>query len=402
MTRRTIAFATSTRADYGPARWVLAELAERADIDVAIIATGTHLDPDHGRTVDEITADGFRNITEVPVTIGSDDPQDRAAWLGAWLSGATSALTAIRPDLLILLGDRFETLIAAQAATLVGIPIAHIHGGEKTAGAIDDSIRHAITKLSHVHFAANPEYARRIRQLGERHVYTHGSPGLCGLVREPPLDDHAFTRLIGRPVTRPYVLVTYHPVTATQDERSLAGAQALTAALAERTDLDVIITGVNIDPGFGPVAQVLHAFAATAGPRVAMVGSLGNRGYLTALRGAVACLGNSSSGIVEAPAVGVPTINIGPRQSGRLRAASIVDVPEDAHAIAEALRTVQDPDFMERARRHDPPYGRPGASARIAATLASIDVTGLLAKDFADCSAVSCAFDQCPDTRGRE
>lgn len=400
-TRRTIAFATSTRADYGPARWILADLAGRDDVDVMVLATGTHLDPEHGRTIDEITADGLRHIIPVPVRIGSDAPIDRAAWLGDWLLGATTALEEHRPDLLLLLGDRFETLIAAQAATLVGIPIAHLHGGEKTSGAIDDGIRHAITKLAHVHFAASAEYAVRIRQLGERNVHVYGSPGLCALTREPALNADEMIELLGRPLDRPYVIVTYHPVTAASAAQSLAGVRALTEALDRRSDLDVVITGVNVDPGFAPVDEVLRSFATNAGPRVLMVDSLGNRGYLTALGGAVACLGNSSSGIVEAPALGVPTINIGPRQAGRLRAMSIIDVPESTNAILDALSRVQEPSFLARMRDQEPPYGRPGASARIAETLATIDLHGLLVKDFVDCRSPMCPMihdDDPPDT----
>ena len=395
--QRRIAFATSTRADYGPARWVLADLRERSDVDLTIVATGTHLDPAHGHTVDEIRADGHRAIITVPVRIGSDDAGDRAAWLADWLVGATVALEETRPDLLILLGDRFETLIAAQAATLVGIPLAHLHGGEKTSGAIDDSIRHAITKLSHVHLAASAEYARRIRQMGERHVHTVGSPGLCALEREPHLTDGELAELVGRTITRPYVVVTYHPVTAVGPARSMAGVTALIDALSQRPDLDVIVTGVNVDPGFAAIADALRTFAKDAGPRVQVVDSLGNRGYLSLLRGAAACVGNSSSGIVEAPALGVPTVNIGPRQDGRLRAASVIDVPEDPHAILAALARAEDPAFIDQAQRQEPPYGRPGASRRIADLLATMDLSGLLAKDFVDCPAPGCALDSTPE-----
>mgnify|MGYP006276168341 CR=1 FL=1 len=389
--RRRIAFATSSRADYGPARWVLADLQARPDVDLVVIATGTHVDAAHGGTLAEIAADGIVDVVQVPVVIGTDDPVDRAAWLADWLVGSTRVLGELRPDLLVLLGDRFETLIAAQAATLVGIPIAHLHGGEKTTGAIDDGIRHAITKLAHIHITAAADYARRVRQMGERTVFSFSAPGLCALDREGPVSPAELEHLIGRPLMSPYVVVTYHPVTAGDPERTLIGAEALIAALTERPDLDVVLTGVNVDPGFEPVSSTLAAFARQAGSRVVMVESLGNRGYLSVLRGAQACIGNSSSGIVEAPALGVPTINIGPRQDGRLRAPSIIDVPEDAGAITDAMRRVADPAFLELCRTRDAPYGRPGASAQIAALLATIDLSGLPHKDFADCTSPACS-----------
>ena len=388
--RRRIAFATSTRADYGPLRSVIADLAARGDVDVVVLVTGTHLDAHHGHTADEISASDRVMLVEVPVSIGADDPLDRAAWLSEWLTGATSNLLLHRPDMLVLLGDRFETLIAAQAATLVGIPIAHIHGGEKTTGAIDDGIRHAITKLSHVHFPATAAYARRLRQLGEERIFVLGAPGLSSLDREDPLSDAESVAILGRPLERPYVIVTYHPVTAIPEEQSLAGARALRTVLTQRADLDVIVTGVNVDPGFADIAAEFLLLADSAGDRVIVKDSVGQRAYHGLLRGAVACLGNSSSGIVEAPALGTPTVNIGPRQDGRLRARSIIDVPEDASAIADALHLAQDPDVRRAARTQELPYGGPGASARIADTLATIELGGVLAKDFVDCAAVDC------------
>ncbi|MDX2221456.1 MAG: UDP-N-acetylglucosamine 2-epimerase, partial [Rhodospirillaceae bacterium] len=275
------------------------------------------------------------------------------------------------------------------AALLMGIPIAHLHGGELTEGAVDDAIRHAITKMAALHFAAAEPYARRIVQMGEEPARVHvvGAPGLdnlvdvaglsrAGLAAELKLDlDHdGGGRLF---------VVTYHPVTQAVDH-GRAGAAAMTQALATHPDATVLITGVNSDAGHGAIHAALSAFAAAEPRRRRLTASLGRRLYLGALKHADAVIGNSSSGLVEAPALNTPTVNIGDRQKGRLRAASVIDCAEDAGSISAAIAQALDPTFRAGAAHVAPPYGRGGAATRIAAILADCDPAQLSRKRFHD------------------
>jgi UDP-hydrolysing UDP-N-acetyl-D-glucosamine 2-epimerase len=380
---RSIAFFTSTRAEYGLLRPLMAEVASRPGLSLQVIVSGTHLSEAHGATWREIVADGFPIDARVEMAVAGDDAEGVALSAAQVLSGVAGALVRLKSDVLVLLGDRYELLAAAQAAVLARVPIAHIHGGEATEGAIDESIRHAVTKLSHWHFAAAEPYAERIRQMGEApaRVWNVGAPAMDNIAALDPVPKEALEAFLGLPLRAPAFLVTYHPVTL-EDDGGLAAMQALLAALDAGSG-SVVITGANADPGANAIRASLQAFADDRPDRVVLVESLGARRYLSLMRQVDAVVGNSSSGLLEAPAVGVPTVDIGPRQQGRLRAPSVLHCGESVAEIRQALDTALSPAHRAIAALRESPYGQPGAARRIVDLLATVNLAAR-AKPFVD------------------
>ena len=303
---------------------------------------------------------------------------------GIGVSGFADVLPQLAPDVLVVLGDRYEVLAAAVAATLLNIPIAHIHGGEITAGAFDDAIRHAITKMACLHFVAAEPYRQRVIQMGENpdFVFNVGAPGLDLASTAPMLSRTELFTGLGVSGPERFLLVTLHPTTARPDTDA-TNVAALLGALAEVKDRSIIFTGVNADPGYRAIDDAIKAFVAARPDRAFHFTSLGSERYWAALRLADAVVGNSSSGILEAPAVGVPSINIGDRQQGRLRAASIIDCPANSAAILASLARIFEGRFHPDPGV-EPPYGRGGASEKIAGTLRQIDLHGAFPKHFHD------------------
>jgi UDP-hydrolysing UDP-N-acetyl-D-glucosamine 2-epimerase len=381
---RRIAVVTGSRADYGLLKGVLTRLQRMDDVELQVIACGMHLLPKFGETWRIIEADGFEITAKIDLELTDDHAETVARGTGIGVAGFAEALPRLKPDLLVMLGDRYEILSAAVAATLLNIPIAHIHGGEVTAGAFDDAIRHAITKLACVHFTAAEPYRRRVIQMGENpdFVFNFGAPGL-DLADTPPAASRAalFGELGIRGPER-FLLVTLHPTTA-QPETDAANVSALLGALAEIEDRSFIFTGVNADPGYRQIDEAIRAFVAGRPDRAHLFTSLGSERYWKALRLADAVVGNSSSGILEAPAVDVPSVNIGDRQLGRLRAASIIDCPADQATVLAALHTILEGRFHPDDSM-PPPYGRGGASAKIAEALQRIDMARAFPKYFHD------------------
>ncbi len=382
--RRRIAVVTGSRADYGLLRGILARLQKMDDVDLRVIVCGMHLAAKFGETWRAIEADGFAIAAKIDLKLDDDRPETVARGTGIGVIGFSEALTALAPDLLVILGDRFEILAAAVAATLLNIPIAHIHGGEITAGAFDDAIRHAITKMACLHFVAAEPYRRRVIQMGENpeFVFNVGAPGLDEAAAAPALDRPALFQALGISGPSRFLLVTLHPTTA-RPEADAATAAALLAALAQIEDRTIIFTGVNADPGHQVIDDAIRAFVAARADRAHLFASLGSARYWAALRLADAVVGNSSSGIVEAPAVGTPSINIGDRQLGRLRAPSIIDCPADAAAIRAALQYILGGRFHPDTAT-EPPYGRGGASEKIAAIVRRIALKRVFPKHFHD------------------
>jgi UDP-hydrolysing UDP-N-acetyl-D-glucosamine 2-epimerase len=382
--RRRIAVVTGSRADYGLLRGVLRRLQSADDADLAVIACGMHLLKAFGETWRLIEADGFEIRAKIDLELGDDRAETVARGTGIGVTRFSETLPGLAPDLLVVLGDRFEILAAAVAATLLNIPIAHIHGGEVTAGAFDDAIRHAVTKMACLHFVAAEPYRRRVIQMGEdpQFVFNVGAPGL-DLASEAPSPDRAtLLRELGIDGPERFLLVTLHPATARPGEDA-ANISALLGALAQIDDRSFVFTGVNADPGYGPIDLAIREFVDARPGRARLFASLGSDRYWAALRLADAVVGNSSSGIAEAPAVGTPTINIGDRQKGRLRATSIIDCPPDQTAVLNALRLVLSGGFhIDPAAV--PPYGRGGASARIAEILRTVDLRPAFPKHFHD------------------
>ncbi len=381
---RKILVVTGTRADYGLLYWILKDLAVTSGIELQLVATAMHLEAEFGHTVDLIRNDGFTVDLEVPILEQENTQAAVGRAMGRGIIGFSDAFEKFQPDIVILLGDRFEMLAAAGAATAMCIPIAHIHGGEITEGAIDNSIRHAITKMAHLHFVAAPAYADRVIQMGEspERVYVVGAPGLDNLDRlKLPGRENLF-KLLGIAPSHRMFLVTYHP--ATLDESNPVEAlEELLAALDEFPDDLVVITKANADSGGRAINDRLETYAALNSERVDLVATLGQVNYLGALKAADMMIGNSSSGIIEAPAAGIPTVNIGIRQAGRLQAESIIDCDGKKDDIVAAINKALSTDFLARIENMEPPYGRaPNASEKITKILGEVELDGILIKSF--------------------
>ncbi|MGD9537709.1 MAG: UDP-N-acetylglucosamine 2-epimerase [Alphaproteobacteria bacterium] len=376
---------TGSRADYGLLQPVMAALAADPAFALRIVATGMHCSPEFGLTYREIEADGFRIDEKVEMLLSSDTRIGAAKAMGLGAIGCADALGRLAPDLVMLLGDRFEALAAASAAHLLGLPVAHLSGGDLTEGAFDDAIRHAITKLSHLHFVASEDSARRVRQLGEPadRVHRVGDPGLDHLKGFAPPPREAVEQALGFRFRRRNFLVTFHPVT--NDARpSAEQLDALLAALEALGDeAGLVITKPNADPEGRALIERLEAFAARQ-DNVSLHTSLGRRRYFGVMAHVDAVVGNSSSGLLEAPSLGKPTVNIGRRQERRLRARSVIDCPAETAAILAAIERALALD----CRKVENPYGDGEAAPRILAVLKSIgEPKRLLAKRFVDLPA---------------
>jgi UDP-hydrolysing UDP-N-acetyl-D-glucosamine 2-epimerase len=385
VSRRRIAVLTGSRAEYGLLYWTMKEIAAEPSLALQLIVTGSHLEKKFGMSVRQIEADGFSVDAAVPMNLGSSASVDIARALGEGVSGVARALDALRPDILLLLGDRYEVHAAATAAMIMRVPIAHLHGGETTEGAIDEAIRHAVTKMAHLHFVAAPQHRHRVLQLGESpdRVFVVGAAGLDNIARLDLLDRGSLEKTLGHELAEGYLMVTYHPVTL-QPGGSAAAVAELLAALDEFAERSLIITGTNADPDGDPVRAALGDYAARHRGRVHLHETLGTLAYLSALKHAAAVVGNSSSGLLEAPSLGVPTVNVGDRQRGRLRAGSVLDAAEERSAIAAALRTALSPAFRAAIDPSRSPYGQPGAAKRIAVALRDLPLDGILLKRFRD------------------
>lgn len=358
----------------------MAEVRCRPNLELQLIVAGTHLSREHGETWQEIAADGFPIDARVEMQLVNDKTEGITASAALALAGTGQALARLNPDVLVLLGDRYELLSAAQAAVLAQVPIAHIHGGEATEGAIDEAIRHAITKLALWHFPAAEPYAERIRQMGEAssRVWNVGAPAMDNIAALDPIPKSELENFLGTSLRYPSLLVTYHPVTLEADGGLMAVKSLLKALMSfEGT---VIITGTNADPGSHAIRSLLDLFAKANPDRVVLVESLGAKRYLSLMQYADAVVGNSSSGILEAPAVGVPTVDIGPRQQGRLRAPSVIHCGETASEICQAIQEALSPTHRALAVRRNTPYGQPGSARRIVDVLQNIKSNDLTKK----------------------
>lgn len=355
------------------------------DLRLHLIASGSHLAPDLGRTICEIEAEGIPVADRVEMLLASDTPEGIAASMGLGVIGFAHAFQRFRPDILVVLGDRFEMHAAALAALPFAIPVAHIGGGELTEGAIDESLRHSMTKLAHLHFPATQEYGRRIVQMGEEpwRVTVTGALSLDNLREFRPLPVDELAGLVGMPLSpQGFLLVTFHPVTLEYRE---AGRQTeeLLAALGQ-VGLPAVITLPNADTAGREVRRRMVAYAQQRADVVA-VENLGTRAYFTAMSLAAAMVGNSSSGIVEAPSFGLPVVNIGSRQRGRLRAANVLDVGYGREEIAAATGRAVAAEFRTALRGLANPYGDGHAAERVLARLSSIDLDSrLTCKEFND------------------
>lgn len=380
--RRRVCVVTAARAEYGLLYWLLRALRDDPAVDLQLVVTGTHLSPAHGLTVRGIESDGFTIAERVSILLQDDSPLGVTKSLGLATLGFADSFARLRPDVLVLLGDRYEMLGAAQAAMIARIPIAHVHGGEATEGLIDEAIRHAITKMSHLHFVAADDFRRRVIQLGEApdRVWVVGATGLDNIARLPLLGRAALETELGLSLSAPSLLITYHPVTLRDEDPGEAMRDLL--EVADAIAGTIILTGVNADTGGSAMRREAEQFAAARPGRVLLAESLGALRYLSAMQQVDAVVGNSSSGLLEAPALGTPTVDIGERQQGRLRAPSVIHCAATRHAIAAAIRQALSPAHRAQAERRETPYGTPGAAERIAAVLRVHPLEGLLFKRF--------------------
>jgi UDP-hydrolysing UDP-N-acetyl-D-glucosamine 2-epimerase len=371
-----ICYVTGSRADYGLMTPVLRQLQSEGALQ--LIVTGMHLSPGFGETVTEIAADGFVIDRRVDIDIRADageadGRQAIATSTGRGVERLAGALTELSPDLVVVLGDRYEMLAATLAAFFLTLPIAHLHGGEVTHGSLDDSTRHAITKLSHYHLVSNEEARRRVIQLGEDpgRVWLTGAPGLDGVRTGDRATREELAAALDLPASERFVLVTYHPVT-TDGTESDTGLEALIAALETLDDHAVVVTGANADAGGDEINRRLAGFAARHPTRVRVRASLGRRLYLTAMEACDAVIGNSSSGVTEAPFLKKPSVDIGTRQEGRPRASSVIGCTPDAGSIAAAIARALSPEFARIASEAVSLYGDGQSAPGIAALLTEL------------------------------
>lgn len=380
---KTIAVITGSRADFGHLAPVMRAIAADPALTLRVVVCGQHLDPRFGNTWQAVAAEGFEIAAKVDFGLTDDSPRAVTEATGRGVTRMAETFATLKPDICVLLGDRYEIFAAATAAHLTPILIAHIYGGEVTEGAFDDAFRHAISKMATLHCVAAEPYAARLRQMGEdpAQIHTVGVLSLDGLIGL--LDRKQLAADLGLDLSGRLFVVTYHPVTRAADG-GVAGMKALVAALAAYSDAAVVYTGVNSDPGHAALQKSLAADVAAHPGRRKLFDSLGHRRYLSAVKAADAVIGNSSSGIDEAPALGTPTVNIGDRQKGRLRAASVIDCGETAAEITDAIEQVLAPVFRVTAAQVEPPYGRGGAAAKIVAVLKSADPSQLSRKRFHD------------------
>ena len=380
--QRRVCVVTATRAEYGLLYWLLRALRDDPHIDLQLVVTGTHLSPAFGMTVRNIESDGFAIAERLPILLQDDSPQGITKSLGLATLAFADAFARLAPDILVLLGDRYEILGAAQAAMIGRLPIAHIHGGEATEGQIDEAIRHSITKMAHLHFVAADDFRRRVIQLGEdpSRVWVVGAAGLDNIARLPLLDRETLAVQLGVWLVSPCLLVTYHPVTLRQQNPG-ESMQTLLDVVDEVAST-IILTGVNADTGGNAMREAAERFATARPGKVLLAKSLGTLRYLSAVKHADVVVGNSSSGLLEAPAIGTPTVDIGERQQGRLRAPSVVHCAPEAQDILAAILHALSPGHRAVAARRETPYGTPGAAERILSVLQSHPLEGLLVKRF--------------------
>ena len=381
MTRK-ICVITGTRADYGLLRWIMQGIKAQPELTLQVIATGMHLSPEFGLTYREIEQDGFQIDRKVEMLTSSDTAVGIAKSMGLGLIGFADALNEMKPDIIIVLGDRFEIFSAVAAALVARIPIAHVHGGEVTEGVIDEAIRHSITKMSHLHFVATDEYRKRVIQLGEspERVFMVGGLGIDNIEHLKLLDRAKLEASLDFKLGKKNLLITFHPVTletATATDQMIE----LLEALAMLKETKLIFTMPNADTDGRGLIKLVEGFVAQH-PDARAYTSLGQVRYLSCIAHVDGVVGNSSSGLLEVPSFKKGTINIGDRQRGRLQATSVINCEPNRLSIAAALKRLYDADFQMGLKQTINPYGEGGASQKIVATVESTALEGILKKHF--------------------
>lgn len=384
---RKICFFTGTRAEYGIMSRLMKMVDHDPDLQLQIVATNMHLSPEFGLTYREIEADGFKIDKKVEMLLSSDSPNGTLKSMGLATIGFADALEDLKPDLVVILGDRYEMLAAAQSCLIYKVPVAHLYGGEITEGAYDDAIRHAISKLSHLHFTSTEEYRRHIIQMGENpnRVFYVGSLGVDNIENEPAMSLAELEDSLNFKLGNKFMLVTFHPVTM---ENATAAQQCdylLEALQKYNGEYTLLFTLPNSDTDGRVIIEKIEAYVASHSLNSFSITSLGRKRYYSALKYATAVVGNSSSGLVEAPSFHIPTLNIGNRQLGRARGASVVDVDATPEGIVGGLEKVLSAEFAEVARASENPYAKPGTLDAIFCQIKNCPLEGLIQKKFYSC-----------------
>lgn len=381
---KKVCVVTGTRAEYGLLKWAMDGIRRSSTLDLQVIATGMHLAPEFGLTIREIELDGFPVDRCVEMLLSSDTPVGVTKSMGLGVIGFADALAELKPDILVVLGDRYEIFAAASAAMIARIPVAHIHGGEATEGVIDEYIRHSITKMSHLHFVAAEDYRRRVVQLGEQpdRVFLVGGLGIDAIEHVQLLSRDELQTSLGLQFGPRSLLITFHPVTL-EHESSERQMRELLAALDELNDTQLIFTMPNSDTDGRVLFRQINDFVAER-PHAHVFTSLGQLRYLSCIAQVDGVVGNSSSGLTEVPTFKKGTVNIGDRQRGRLRASSVINCEPDRQSIRDAIAHLYSAEFSSALAATRNPYGEGGASKRIVDTLERVPVGDLLKKRFYD------------------
>ena len=381
---KKICVVTGTRAEYGLLYWLLKEIEADKELELQVIVTGMHLSPEFGLTYKEIEKE-FKINKKIEMLLSSDTSVGISKSMGLAQISFAESYDELKPDIVIVLGDRYEIFSATSAAMIARIPIAHIHGGEKTEGAFDESIRHSITKMSHLHFTATEEYKNRVIQLGEdpSRVFNVGGMGIENIKRLELLNKKEFEKSIEFKLNIKNILVTFHPVTL---ENSTAQEQfkELLDAIDKLEDTNIIFTKANSDTDGRVINQMIDEYVTKNSHKSIVFTSLGQLRYLSALQYVDAVVGNSSSGLAEAPSFRIGTINIGDRQKGRIKASSVIDCEPNKDSILKSFEKLYSKEFQETLKTTINPYGNGCASKKIVEILKNVDLENILKKSFYD------------------
>ena len=385
MNKRKICIVTGTRAEFGLLQWLMHEVQEDPILELQIIATGMHLSPEFGLTYKSIEDRGLPISKKVEVLLSSDSSIGISKSVGLGMISFAEAYAELEPDVIVVLGDRFEIFSAVSAAMIARIPIAHIHGGEATEGLIDEPIRHSISKMSHLHFTATEAYAKRVMQLGEQpdRVFHTGTPALDNISRLNLLSREEFEESIDFTLGKKNILVTFHPVTLESKTATIQFTELL-QALDMLPEAHVIFTLPNADTDGRIIMKMIKDYVTENKRRVKAFNSLGQLRYLSAISHVDVVLGNSSSGLIEAPSFGVPTVNIGDRQKGRIKAETVIDCDPNSASIGNALQNAFSKKFRRSIKGVENPYGKGGASFKIKEILKTYPLGGIVKKAFYD------------------
>ncbi len=385
MNKRKICIVTGTRAEFGLMYWLIKSVHEDQDLELQLIVTGMHLSPEFGLTYKAIEESGLPISKKIEILLSSDSAVGISKSMGLAMISFSEAYAELQPDFILVLGDRFEVFSAASVATICRIPIGHIHGGEATEGLIDEPIRHSITKMAHLHFTANSQYRKRVIQLGEQpdRVFNTGSPGLDNVYRLELLGKNDFEKSIDFKLGEKNALVTFHPVTL-ENNTSKIQFESLLKALDAIEDLNIIFTKPNADTNGRVIIELIDQYVSQHPQRSCAFISLGQLRYLSALKHVDIVVGNSSSGLTEVPSFDIPTINIGDRQKGRLKAKSVLDCQPTEQDISQSLEKSLSTDFLSSIKNTENPYGGEGASEKIKDIIKTVSLEGILKKSFYD------------------